>query len=168
VIGERLAHYVVPEVVAGDDDCRGSYVTELNEVISSKAVLWPHVRARWDAERVCLVSVGRATGWFHDLWFPGYLWADTAGRWLVPGMTYHDGMASYEIRNLALIAAMRELQQQETAPGQWGLGGTTLPFGEELQSHFPMVGRFLDSEGQPAISQLAPDQVVRLFEGVFG
>lgn len=113
------------------------------------------------------ISVERRTGWFHDLYFPGYLWADTAGRWLVPGMNYHDGMASYDIQHDRLVAAMNELQRQETAPGQWGLGGTRLPFGEQLQQLFPVVGRFLDENGRPAISQLSPDRVERAFAGVF-
>jgi len=68
----RFAHYVVPLSVAGDDE-RASYVPEFNEAISSKAALSPHVRARWDSQRVNLVSSERSAGWFHDLWFPGYL-----------------------------------------------------------------------------------------------
>lgn len=166
-VGPRLAHYVVPLAVAGDDDERAAYAPEFNEMISEKVVLWPQVRARWDAERVCLVSTERQTGWFHDLWFPGYLWADTDGRWLEPGLTYHDGMGSYVLQNGPLIAAFEELQRQETAPGQWGLGGTRLPFGEELQGRFPLVGRFLDGQCQPAISRLEPERVAPVFDGVF-
>jgi hypothetical protein len=94
VIDDRLAHYVVPLAVAGEDDTGASYSPDFNEAVSQKAMLWPEVRARWDAERVCLVSVERQSGWFYDLYFPGYLWADTEGRWQVPGMTYHDGMSS--------------------------------------------------------------------------
>lgn len=167
LIDPHLAHYIVPLSVAGDDDANSSYAPEFNEAISPNAVLWPHVRARWDAERVCLVSVERKTGWFHDVCFPGYLWADTEGRWLVPGMTYPDGMSSYDIKNDRLVAAMQELQKQETAPGQWGLGGTTLPFGEDLQKRFPVVGRFLDKQGTPAISRLSPDRVATALEGIF-
>jgi len=162
LIGSRLAQYIVPKSVAGDDDERASYVPEFNEAISTKAVLWPHVRARWDAERVCLVSTERKTGWFHDLWFPGYLWADTEGKWLVPGMTYHDGMGSYKINNPRLVAVFDQLQRRETAPGRWALGG------DELQDRFPLVGRFLDDGGLPAVSQLSPDQVGRALDGVFG
>ena len=164
LIGDRLAHYFVPLAVAGDDDARASYAPEFNEAISDKAVLWPQVRARWDAERVCLVSVERKAGWFHDLWFPGYLWADTEGKWLVPGLTYHDGMSSYDLDNPRLVAAFEQLQRQETALGSWALGGTALPFGEELQGRFPLVGRFLNDQGHAAISQLSPDRVARMFE----
>ncbi len=162
----RFTQYIGPRSIAGDDEQRASYVPEFNEAISSKAVLWPQVRARWDAERVCLASTERRTGWFHDLWFPGYLWADTEGKWLPPGLTYQGGMSSYAIQDDRLIAAMEELQRQETASGQWGLGGTTLPFGEELQDRFPLVGRFLNEQGQAAVSQLSPEQLATRFAGV--
>jgi hypothetical protein len=107
----RLTQYVIPLAVAVDDDARASYVPEFNESISPKAILWPQMRACWDAERVCLVSVERSMGWFHDLWFPGYLWADTEGKWLVPGVTYHDGMSRYDMENDRLIATFEQLQQ---------------------------------------------------------
>lgn len=167
LISEKLAHYVVPISVAGDDDERASYSPEFNEAISEKAGLWPQVRAWWDAERACLVSVERKTGWFHDLWFPGYLWADTEGLWQVPGLTYHDGMGSYDLDNQGLVAAFEELQRQESAPGCWGLGGIDVPFGEELQERFPLGGRFLDDEGKPAVSQMSPEIVARALAGVF-
>ena len=165
VIDPRLVRYVVPLTIAGDDDAPASYAPDFNEPISQKAVLWPQVRARRDAEQVCLVCFERKTGWFHDLCFPGYLWADTEGKWLVPGLTYHDGMRSYDLDNSWLFAAFEQLQRQETAPGSWGLGGTRLPFGDELQGHFPLVGRFLNVQGHPAISQISPDRVARLLEG---
>jgi hypothetical protein len=167
-IGNRLAHYVVPLAVAGDEDERASYAPEFNEAISERAVLWPQARARWDAERVCLVSVERKTGWFHDLWFPGYHWADTGGLWRVPGLTYHDGMRSYDLDQPRLVAAFEKLQRQESARGQWGLGGTKLPFADELQNRFPLVGRFLDEQGRATISQLLPEQVASALAAVFG
>jgi hypothetical protein len=156
----RLTHYSVPFDIAGLDDARASYVPAFNEAVSDKAVLWPQARARWDAERWCLVSTERKAGWFHDLWFPGYLWADAEGKWLVPGLTYHDGMSSFDLRNERLIAAFEALQRQETAAGLWGLGGTRLPFGKEFQSRFPLAGRFVDENGQASASQRSPEQVV--------
>lgn len=167
LIQDRLALYLVPLAMANNSDDRASYVPGFNELISEKAVLWPQVRARWDAERVCLVSFERTGGWFHDLYFPGYLWADTEGKWLVPGMQYHEGMASYDLDNPRLVAAFEKLQRQETAPGHWSLGGTKLPFGKELQDQFPLVGRFLDEQGYATISHISPDQVAKELEGVF-
>ena len=166
-IAPRLTHYVIPLDAAGNDNERALYAPEFNEAISPKAIFWPQVRARRDAERVCLVTVERNSGWFHDLWFPGYLWADTEGLWPVPGLTYHAGMGSFDLDNPRLVSAFDELQRHEPALGQWGLGGTHLPFGKELQDRFPLVGRFVDSQGKAAISRLSPEQVVRVLEGVF-
>lgn len=168
LIGDRLVHWIIPWDVAGVDDGRAAYTPEFNEAISEKTVLWPQVRARWDAERACLVSTERETGWFHDLRFPGYLWADTEGLWQPPGMKFHDGMSSYEIRDARLIAAFEALQRREPRAVRWGLGETSSPFGRELQSRFPLVGRVVDERGHPAVSQLKPDDVAAAFEGVFG
>jgi hypothetical protein len=166
-LGSRWTHYIVPQVAAGPDNDRASYVPEFNEAVSDNAVFWPQVRARWDAERICLVSTERPTGWFHDLWSPGYLWADTEGLWHVPGLTFHDGMSTYTLDNPRLIAVFVDLQRQETGHGQWGLGGTKPPFGDELQKRFPLVGRFLDDQSRPAVSQLPPERVASAVVGIF-
>lgn len=167
LIAARLAHYIVPLALAENDE-RAAYVPEFNEAISDKATLWPQVRARWDAQRACLVSVERPSGWYHDLWLPGYLWADTEGLWRVPGLTYHDGMSSYDLDHPPLVAAWEELRRRETGAGKWALGGTRLPFGNELQSSFPLAGRFLDEQRRPAASRLSPEQVAGALAGVFG
>jgi uncharacterized protein DUF6687 len=163
----HFVQYVVPATLAGDDDSRAAYAPGFNEAISPNAVLWPQVRARWDAERVCLVSAERPDGWFHDLCFPGYLWADTEGKWRVPGLTYHDGMSSYDLRNDRLTASFERFQERETARGRWALGGKGLVFGEELQTRFPVVGRFVDDQGLPTVSHLAPDEVAAELDGIF-
>jgi hypothetical protein len=166
-IADRLTQYVVPLDVAGDDDGRASYAPDFNEAISENAILWPQVRARWDAERICLVSLERKGGWFHDLWFPGYHWADTDGLWRAPGLEYHDGMGGFDLDDPQLIAAFEELQRLEPAPGRWGLGGTKLPFGTELQKSFPLVGRYLDEQGNSANSQLSPEKVTMTLRAAF-
>lgn len=168
LIGDRLAHYVVPLGIAGDDDHPAAYCPEFNEAISDCAVLWPQVRAKLDRERMCLVSNERKQGWFHDLWFPGYLWADTEGLWQAPGLTYHDGMASYDLNDRRLLAVFDDLQRRESAPGQWALGGTSLPFGSEMQDRFPLAGRFLDEQGQAAVSRLSPAEVAGALSQVIG
>ncbi|MFN0055802.1 MAG: DUF6687 family protein [Planctomycetales bacterium] len=167
VLSDRLSHYLVPAWVAGEDDRRASYAPGFNEAGSDLGLLWPQARARWDSQRVCLVSVERRSGWFHELWFPGYLWADTEGLWQVPGLTYHDGMGSYTLDHPRLTGAIETFQRIETASGHWGLGGTPLPFGEELQQRFPLVGRFQNDQGEAAASGLSPDVVARGLEGIF-
>lgn len=168
LISDRLAHYIIPLEIAGEDDARAAYCPEFNELISASAVLWPQARAKFDRERMCLVSTERGRGWFHDLWFPGYLWADTAGLWQVPGLTYRDGMSSYELDHQPLAAAFDEMQRRESAPGVWALGGAArgeaaLAFSSELQDRFPLAGRFFDEQGKAAVSQLSPDEVAGIF-----
>jgi hypothetical protein len=163
LLGERLAHYIIPRGIAGDDDARASYSPQFNELVSDKMLLWPEARARWDAERLCLVSTERSGGWYHDLWFPGYLWADTAGKWLVPGLAYYDGMRRYRVDNPELIAAFERLQQEEEAPGRWVLSGTPLPGADELQDQFPLAGRLVN-EGRATVSRLEPQRVAEIFQ----
>jgi len=166
-IASRIMRYVIPLRLA-EDETRATYTPGFNEAISPAAVLWPQVRNRWDSQRVCLVSVERPSGWFHDLFFPGYLWADTEGKWLVPDFHYHDGMSSYDNQNQPLIAACERLQNAEPGSGQWALGGTHLPLGQELQDRFPLVGRFADAAGEPAVSELPPEQVAGELKGMLG
>jgi hypothetical protein len=166
LIGERLAHYIIPLDVAGDDEC-AAYVPGFNEAISDKTVLWPQARARWDKERVCLVSTQRSPGWFHALWFPGYLWADTESLWQVPGMHYRDGMESYDLDLPPLTTALERLQTMERGVGLWTMAGGASPFHETLQSIFPVVSRFADSNGAAAVSLLPPEDVGNALAGVF-
>jgi hypothetical protein len=166
LLGDRLAHYVIPLDVAGDDEC-AAYVPAFNEAISEKTVLWPQARARWDTERVCLVSTQRSPGWFHALWFPGYLWADTENRWKVPGMHYRDGMESYDLNLPALTNALAQLQTMEPGTGHWAMADGVSPFHHALQSIFPVVSRFADEQGNAAVSLLLPEEVGNSLMGVF-
>ncbi|MBL8848428.1 MAG: hypothetical protein JNG89_02040 [Planctomycetaceae bacterium] len=165
--GERFAHYVVSLLIAGDDDARAAYVPQFNEAISDKCALWPHVQSRQDDQRVRLVSTERRDGWFHALWYPGYLWADTEFRWRTPGITYRDGMESYDLDHPALFDALQELQSLETADGTWAAGNGASPFHRKLQSQFPVVARFTAADGQPAKSTLEPDRVASVLRRAF-
>ena len=163
-IGSHLVNYVIPREVAGVDDARASYVPAFNELISEKSILWPQVRAKWDAQRISLVSMERGSGWFHDLYFPGYHWADTEELWRVPGMNYSKGMNDYELDHPSLIAAFEKLQSHETGAGQWSLGGTRLEHGTNLQKKFPLVGRFSGDDGHSAVSNQSPEKVAAALE----
>ena len=169
VIDSRCAHYVLPMSVMQDDPTRALYIPDFNEAVSSKAILWPQVRARLDSERVCIVSVEMDSGWHHDLWFPGYLWADTENRWTVPGMIFHGGMETYDLSHPRFAQAIGNLQRHETASGCWTLADNddTSPFHRNLQSLFPVVARFVDEEGNPTPSRLTPQRIAGCFAGVF-
>ncbi|MGQ0634802.1 MAG: DUF6687 family protein [Planctomycetaceae bacterium] len=166
-LGPRFSRYAIPRAIFGDELESALYVPGFNEVISDKALVWPQARARWDAERICLVSVEARDGWFHNLWFPGYLWADTENRWTVPGMRYRDGMESYELDHPALTEAVHRLQNSETADGTWALGDGASPFNKQLAGIFPVVLRFSGAEGRPAASRLDPAQVAAELQPAF-
>lgn len=156
-LADHLSHYVIPSELAGDGDDRAAYVPAFNEAISTRALLWPQVRARWDRESICLVSTERPDGWFHDIWFPGYLWADTKGWWQ-PLAVHFEGMKSYRLEDPGWIQAFEWLQREEAAEGHWSLGGSDLPWGRAMQEQFPLVGRFLDGQGRSAVSKLKPER----------
>jgi hypothetical protein len=167
VIDSRCAHYVIPMILVENDPTRALYVPGFNEAVSPKAILWPQVRARLDSERVCIVSVESDSGWYHDLWFPGYLWADTENRWTVPGMMFHGGMETYELSHPRLAQALENLKRHEAASGCWTLADNTSPFHRKRQSIFPVVARFIDEQGNPAPSRLTPQHIPGSFAGVF-
>lgn len=164
-LGDRLTHYIIPFSVAGDDECQVDFVPKFNAAVSPEGLLWPQARAFRDPQRICLLSTERPGGWFHDLWFPGYLWADTEGLWQVPGMHYDDGMGSYQLDHPGLIEAFESLQRQETGKGRWNLGGTHLQGEFDLQSRFPLVGRHADDAGRAALSMLSPNLVAGELSG---
>lgn len=158
-LSARFAHYVIPSAVVADDIVRAIYIPKFNERISDKALLWPQVRAKWDDQRVCLVSVETDQGWHHDLWFPGYLWADVENRLLIAGMHYRDGMESYDLQIPALDRAIEQLNTAESGAGQWTLGPGSFMFNALIQSQFPVVARVLNPSAHPTESHLDPDHV---------
>lgn len=166
-VDSRCTQYVIPRDVAGDERERLEYVPGFNEIISDKMLLWPEARAKWDRERVCLVSAEVDGGWLHGLWYPGYLWADTDGLWTVPGLAYPNGMDRYTLDLAPLNAAIERLQQEETAAGRWVLATPAYPFHEALQDLFPLGGRFVSESGEWSVSRLPPSEIRRHFEGIF-
>ncbi|MGD9722928.1 MAG: DUF6687 family protein [Pirellulales bacterium] len=158
-LADRFAHYVIPSAVVGGAVERATYIPKFNERVSPKALLWPQARAKWDDQRVCLVSAETRDGWHHDLWFPGYLWADVENRWLIPGLSYRDGMESYDLDLPPLALAIEQLNAAEGGTGRWTIGAGAFMFNSTIQSQFPVAARVLGDDGQPAASKLDPDSV---------
>jgi hypothetical protein len=50
--------------------------------------IYSQVRNRLDKEKVQLVSVETKSGWYYDLWYPAYTWADTSNLWRAPGFEF--------------------------------------------------------------------------------
>ena len=163
----HFAHYVIPRSIVGDAVEQVTYVPKFNELISSRAILWPQARAYWDGERMSLVSAETTHGWHHDLWYPGYLWADIADRWMVPGMNYGDGMESYDLDMPAFDRAIKQLNLSETGVGKWATGSRNCPLSSTIQGQFPLAARTLDSHGVATPSSLEPEAVAAVLATAF-
>jgi hypothetical protein len=156
--GARFVHYEIPFALCTPAALR---VPEMGAVLSDACLLWPHARARLDRERVALVTVGVKGGWAHELWYPGYCWADTPQSWRPPGVE-EDGSFGYS----ALSAALLRLQALEMGEGAWARA-ERLTLGEGLQGRgFPVVAGF-QKDGAPAASTVKPDQVAQILSGAF-
>ncbi|MES1213272.1 MAG: DUF6687 family protein [Singulisphaera sp.] len=166
-ISERLTHYLIPQSVVGDRWDQINYVPKFNEIISPRALLWPQARAKWDEQRLCLVSALSRDGWRHDLWFPGYLWADTENRWVIPGLNYRDGMESYDVAMPRFGQAIEHLNQLEQRCACWATGAAESKFSATIQGQFPLAARTLDAAGVPVASSLEPDLVAATLGKVF-
>ena len=159
--GRRFAQYVIPKTIVGDEVDRAIYIPKFNERISPKALLWPQARAKWDDQRVCLVSVETAGGWRHDLWFPGYLWADIENRWTVPGMNYRDGMESYDLANPDFDRAIQQLNDAERGEGRWTIGTGAFMFHSQIQSQYPVVVQVSTRAEPPSLATWIPILLAR-------
>jgi hypothetical protein len=158
VLGERFARYVIPRRLWGDDLARALRVPSFNAPLSSECLLWPQARARFDRERVHLVSVEADAGWYHDLWYPGYSWADTPHSWRPAGLRARGNSNTHLLEHPALSDAASELARLERGTGRWELARRLTPFGTLEGRGFPVVLSFMD-HGRPAPSSLAPELV---------
>jgi hypothetical protein len=158
VVGERFAQYVIPRRLAGSDLGRAVGVPGFNAPLSPEYLLLPQARARFDRERVHLVSVETDPGWYHDLWLPGYAWADTPRSWRPAGLSAQGDSNSHLLDHPALAAAVEELAILERASGKWTLARRLSPFSTLKGRGFPIVLSFLSDEG-PTASSLDPGLV---------
>lgn len=105
VLGERLVHYLLPAVWADQDLWRCLHVPSFSEPLSARAALWPQACARLDAQCVQLISVPHAGAWYHDLWLPGYVWADTVDRWRPTGLVHAGAEIGHRLEQAGLRPA---------------------------------------------------------------
>jgi hypothetical protein len=167
VFGERFVHYLLPVAWADGDLSRCLYVPSFSEPLSARAALWPQARSRLDAQRVRLLSVPHAGGWFLELWLPGYVWADTIHRWRPPGLAHAGTDVGHRLEHAGLQAAAQGLQHEESNPGRWLVAHTLSPLGALEGRGFPVVLSFM-RHGRATPSTLAParlrEQLAPLFE----
>ncbi|MBI3726485.1 hypothetical protein HY251_21385 [bacterium] len=162
---ERFASYLVPERLAEEDLERCLRVPDFNEALSARSLVGPWARARLDAERVQLLSVGTREGWFHDLWYPGYMWADVVSAWRAPGIVRTGGFDQL-LRHEPLLAARERLRASERASGSWEVADRIGAFAALEGRGFPVVLSFMRDK-KPAPSSLGPEVVAPLLADAF-
>ncbi len=155
---DRLTGFVLPEL--GDSELkRALTVPPFSALIDESVWLWPHSRNRNHGQKAHLVTVPSGSGWFHDLWLPGYVWADTPDRWPVPGLKATGGSNEWKVDSSALRRSITHLAEIETATGRWTLANTFTPFATTQGRGFPVVAFFAAEDGRPTTSNLPPDIV---------
>ena len=154
----RFAHYAVPRNLYGSRLEAALRVPQFNEYISEALLFWPHARARWDREKVQLVSVETDKGWYHDLWYPSYLWAETPNSWRPAGLDFTGNSNGYNLSYAPLDAAARNLQTHEQSGATWRVEADFSLMSSTIGRGYPVVMSAVNDQG-PALSSLSPDFV---------
>ena len=166
-VHDRFACYVVPVELAAEDLAAALRVPGFNAPLDGSALLPPQARNRLDKERVPLVSIATDRGWFHDLWYPGYMWADTENVWRAPGFRFANSTNAWLYGFPTLIAAVESLREMERSRGDWSVVERLLPFKTLPGRNFPVVVSFLEDEEHPAVSALPPETVAAALAPAF-
>jgi len=167
-IAPRLTLFRYP-MVSDEDRAAALRVPAFNEFPSDATFLWPQARNRFDGEKVQLVCVPEAEGGsYFDLWYPGYMWAETPHRWRAPGFESASSTNGYRYRHPPLEEAVATLRAEEPGPGRWVLAEELSPFSSLPGRGFPVVLSCLDEQDRPCPSQLEDQRVAALLEPVFG
>jgi hypothetical protein len=164
---ERFVSYVIPQELAEGDLDAALHVPEFNAPLSTDTLLLPQARNFRDKERVQLVSAEIDGGWCHDLWYPGYMWADTEDVWRAPGFQFADSTNAWFYGFAQLTAAVEALRRRETADGEWTVADRLLPFKTIPGRNFPVVLSYLGRDARPAPSRLPPADVAATLAPAF-
>lgn len=168
-IDTRFVHYSIPLALASNRLNDALHAPRFDMALSHSALLPPHVRAKFDREKVHLVSVQAEAGTYFDLWYPGYCWADT-DLWHAPGIRSTGNSNHHELHFVPLAQAVAELNAAEPEGNRsnctWELASRLSPFETIRGRNFPIVLSFM-LEGQPAPSRLSIDFVVTTLAPVF-
>jgi hypothetical protein len=155
----RFVAWQIPRAVHQGELDRALMVNAFNASLDDGSLLHAVLRNRLDARRVQLVSVEGEGGWYHDLHYPGYMWALTVNRWRAPGFWEGETGNTWYFRYAPLEAALARLAAREKGPGRWQSAEELTPFTSVLGRAFPVVALCMGEDDLPAPSSLSPEQV---------
>ncbi len=166
LLHERFVHYAIPLVTCEQAIARSLRAPAFCQPFSGQSLLSPHVRARRDEQRLQLVSVETASGWFYDLFYPGYAWADVVARWRPPGLRFTLDSNGSLLDHEPLRDSVNRLRELETSGGDWRLVSELKIFSSDIGRPFPIVLSHMRADA-PAASELPPRIVAPLLAEAF-
>jgi hypothetical protein len=164
---ERFVAYEIPRVLVERDLARALHVPGFNAPLDDASWLPPQARNRHDRERIQLVSSETASGWYHDLWYPGYRWAETPNSWAAPGFVFAGSTNGYRYGHAAIAEAVARLAVAERGPGRWVLAEALTPFASLPGRNYPVILSCLDADQRPCPSHLPPAEVAAMLAPAF-
>jgi hypothetical protein len=164
---ERFVAYEIPRRIVELDLARALHVPSFNAPLDDASWLPPQARNRHDRERIQLVSAETAGGWYHDLFYPGYRWAETPDSWAAPGFVFAGSTNGYRYGHAALAQAVARLADAERGSGRWELAESLTPFASLSGRGFPVILSCLDADRRPCPSRLPPAEVAAILSPAF-
>jgi hypothetical protein len=166
-ISPQLTAYFVPQTLSKGRVKEFLQIPKFNDPLSEQLPFWPQVRNRLDEEKIQLFAVETENGIHYDLWYPGYVWADTQGLWRPPGLILSDTMeAPLQIQWPALSQVIQELNEIETGACSWQLFPEINLFRQENPRKFPVVATTLDQNNEAKESGLSLETVTIAFRKI--
>lgn len=167
-LGSWFVTYHVPKELSQGRIEEFLSVPKFNEPLSERLAFWPQVRNRWDEEKIQLVAIETENGVHYDLWYPGYVWADTEGLWRPPGLMLPENAGGFQaIHWPELSKVIQELNRIETGPCEWQHFPGLRFAGQENARGFPIVAATLDKNNKKKESHLPLSTVTRCFRDLF-
>jgi hypothetical protein len=167
VLHERFVAYEIPRDLVERSEARALHIPGFNAPLDDASWLPPQARNRHDRERIQLVSSEAAGGWYHDLWYPGYRWAETPDSWAAPGFVFAGSTNGYRFGHAALERAVAHLAVAERGPGRWELAEALTPFASLAGRNYPVIVSCLDADRRPCASGLPPAEVAAILAPAF-
>jgi hypothetical protein len=160
-LAERLVHYRVPARLSAAGLQRCLAVPPFDADLGAPVLLLPQARARRDGQRMQLISVASGDGWYHDLLYPHYCWAETPHRWRPPGLVHDRRTNRHRLDHAPLNQAADALNAVERGAGRWLVATELSPFAALPGRGFPVVLSCMSGEAS-ALSTLAPQALAGL------
>lgn len=168
LLHRRFVSYVLPRRLHKGVYYKALRISPPDAGLDDPALLSCRARNRLDGERVQLISVEGKEGWYHDLLYPAYMWADAAGRWRAPGFRPAGRPLAWFLDHSPLTRVVNRLIERERGEGWWHLAQEVHPLERTVGRHFPVVLSFEDGRGNPATSSLPPHELADRLCRVFG